>query len=148
MCRELMEALLTSEAATRDGYERRRGERHGGVHEKDVSTLFGPVGPVPRAYFHRKDDDGTKHGHFPWDERMGLMGQYTPAVVSEVLRLAAMHSYEEAAQEFENAHGWRLSPDAMRGIVLDSSDDAARFHRLCESARQETRTRLAYVLGV
>ena len=147
MCREIMEALLTSEAATRDAYDREKGERHGGVHGKEVDTLFGPVGPVPRVYFHRKDADGTRHGHYPWDERMGLLGQYTPAVVSEVIRLAAMHSYEEAAQEFENAHCWRLSPDAMRGIVLDSSDDAASFHRLCEPARQEERAGLAYVLG-
>jgi len=147
MCREIMEALLTSEASVRDAYDREKGERHGGTHEKDVATLFGLVGPVPRIYFHRKGGDGTKHGHYPWDERMGLMGQYTPAVVSEVLRLAAMHSYEEAAQEFENAHGWRLSPDAMRGIVLDSSDDAAKFHQLCEAVKQGTRTGLAYVLG-
>ena len=147
MCRELMEALLTSEAATRDTYERAKGERHGGTHEKEVVSLFGPVGPVPRTYFHRKDTEGAGCGHYPWDERMGLMGQYTPAVVSEVLRLAAIHNYEEAAQEFENAHGWRLSPDAMRGIVLDSSDDAAKFHQLCEAVKQETRTRLAYVLG-
>ena len=147
MCREIMEALLTSESATRDTYDREKGERHGGVHEKDVVTLFGPVGPVPRTYFHRKGADGARCGHYPWDERMGLMGQYTPAVVSEVLRLAAIHNYEEAAQEFENAHGWRLSPDAMRGIVLDSSDDAAKFHQLCEAVRQETRAGLAYILG-
>ena len=146
MCRELMEALLTSEASVRDDYVREKGERHGGTHGKTVDTLFGPVGPVPRAYFHKKDADGTKTGHYPWDERMGLLGQYTPAVVSEVLRLAAIHNYEEAAQEFENSHGWRFSPDAMRGIVLDSSDNAAKFHQLCESVRQEERTRLAYVL--
>ncbi|MBR0066173.1 MAG: ISKra4 family transposase [Kiritimatiellae bacterium] len=146
MCRELMEALLTSEASVRDGYVREKGERHGGTHGKDVDTLFGPVGPVPRTYYYGKDAGGTKSGHYPWDERMGLLGQYTPAVVSEVLRLAAMHSYEEAAQEFENAHGWRLSPDAMRGIVLNSSDSAAKYHQLCESVRQEERTRLAYVL--
>ncbi len=43
MCRELMEALLTSEAATRSDGERKPGERHGGVHEKDVITLGFPV---------------------------------------------------------------------------------------------------------
>ena len=146
MCRELYEALVTSEASTRDTYERESGERHGGTHEKEVVSLFGPVGPVPRAYFHKKDADGTKHGHYPWDERMGLLRQYTPAVVSEILRLAAIHTYEEAAQEFEKAHGFRISPDAMSEIVRDSSDDAAKFHQLCESVRQEDRCRLAYVL--
>ena len=119
MCRELFEALVTSESSTRDTYERESGERHGGTHEKEVVSLFGPVGPVPRAYFHKKDADGTKHGHYPWDERMGLLRQYTPAVVSEVLRLAAIHTYEEAAQEFEKAHGFRISPDAMSEIVRD-----------------------------
>ena len=146
MCRELFEALVTSESSTRDTYERESGERHGGTHEKEVVSLFGPVGPVPRAYFHKKDADGTKHGHYPWDERMGLLRQYTPAVVSEVLRLAAIHTYEEAAQEFEKAHGFRISPDAMSEIVRDSSDDAAKFRQLCESVRQEGRCRLAYVL--
>ena len=82
-CRELMEALLTSEASVRDGYVREKGERHGGTHEKAADTLFWPVGPVPSAYFHGKDADGTKSGHYPWDERMGLLGQHTPAVVSE-----------------------------------------------------------------
>ena len=75
MCCELFEALVTSESSTRDTYERERGERHGGTHEKEVVALFGPVGPVPRAYFHKKEADGTKRGHYPWDERMGLLRQ-------------------------------------------------------------------------
>ena len=146
MCRELYEALVTSEASTRDTYERESGERHGGTHGKEVVSLFGPVGPVPRAYFHKKGADGTRRGHYPWDERMGLLRRYTPAVVSEVLRLAAIHTYEEAAQEFEKAHGFRISPDAMGEIVRDSSDDAAKFRQLCESVTQGSRCRLAYVL--
>ena len=143
MCRELMEALLTSEAATRDTYERGSGERHGGTHERDVVTLFGPVGPVPRAYYHSKEHGG----HFPWDERMGLSGRYTPAVVSEALRLAAIHDYGEAAQEFEKAHGFRLPDDAIRDIVIGRSDSAEEFNRLCGSVGQDQRARLAYVLG-
>ena len=74
MCRELMEALLTSETATRNDYERLPGERHGGVHKKKVVTLFGPVGPIPRAYYHAKGDMDGGTGHYPWDERMGLVG--------------------------------------------------------------------------
>ena len=65
MCRELYEALVTSEASTRDTYERESGERHGGTHGKEVVSLFGPVGPVPRAYFHKKGADGTRRGHYP-----------------------------------------------------------------------------------
>ena len=143
MCRELMEALLASEAATRDDYGRLSGERHGGVHGKDIVTLFGPVGPVPRAYYHSKGHGG----HFPWDERMGLVGGHTPAVVSDVLRLAAIHGYGEAAQEFENAHGFRISPDTMRDIVIGDAATVAEFNRTCGPVGQTHRETLAYVLG-
>ena len=43
MCRELLEALLTSDAAKCSEYERTPNERHGGIHEKKVATLFGLV---------------------------------------------------------------------------------------------------------
>ena len=143
MCRELMEALLTSEAATRNDYERMPGERHGGIHEKSVVTLFGPIGPVPRAYYHSKE----RGGHYPWDERMGLVGGRTPAVVSEVLRLAAIHGYGEAAQEFENAHGFRISPDTMRDIVIGDAATTKEFALACGHVEQAQRAALAYVLG-
>ena len=147
MCRELMEALLTSEAATRNDYDRMPGERHGGVHEKKVVTLFGQVGPIPRAYYHSKGDEDGGAGHYPWDERMGLVGRYTPAVVSEVLRLAAIHGYEEAAQEFENAHGFRISPDTMRDIVIADAVTVSEFNLTCGHVEQNQRKTLAYVLG-
>lgn len=143
MCRELMETLLTSEAATRNDYEREPGERYGGVHEKKVVTLFGVVGPIPRPYYHAK---GNK-GHYPWDERMGLVDRYTPAVVSEVERLTAIHNYREAAQEFKNAHGFDISPDAMRDLVIRNADTVAEFNLECNSTEQTQRTALAYVLG-
>ena len=147
MCRELMEALLTSETATRNDYERLPGERHGGVHKKKVVTLFGPVGPIPRAYYHAKGDKDGGTGRYPWDERMGLVGRHTPAVVSEVLRLAAIHGYEEAAQEFENAHGFRISPDTMRDIVIADAATASEFNLACGHVEQKQRETLAYVLG-
>ena len=147
MCREMMEAFLTSEAATRNDYERMPGERHGGVHEKKVVSLFGPVGPIPRAYYHSEGDGEGGAGHYPWDERMGLLGKHTPAVASEVLRLAAIHGYEEAAQEFENAHGFRISPDTMRDIVIADAATAAKFNLTCGHVEQKQREALAYVLG-
>ena len=147
MCREMIEAFLTSEVATRDDYERMPGERHGGVHEKKVVSLFGPVGPVPRAYYYSKGDEDGGAGHYPWDERMGLVGKHTPAVVSEVLRLAAIHGYEEAAQEFENAHGFRISPDTMRDIVIGNAATTTEFNLVCGHVEQEASEPLAYVLG-
>ncbi len=147
MCRELMESLLTSEAAARNDYERKPGERHGGVHDKSIVTLFGPVGPIPRAYYHAKGGGDGGAGHYPWDERMGLVGKHTPAVVSEVLRLAAIHGYEEAAQEFENAHGFRISPDTMRDIVIGDAATTTEFNLACGHVDQKVREKLAYVLG-
>ena len=147
MCRELMEALLTSEAAARSDYERKPGERHGGVHGKSIVTLFGPVGPIPRAYYHAKGGGDRGEGHYPWDERMGLAGRHTPAVVAEAERLAAIHGYGEAAQEFENAHGFRISPDTMRDIVIGGTARAMEFNLTCAHVEQKQRETLAYVLG-
>ena len=81
MCRELLEALLTSDSAKCSEYERTPNERHGGIHEKKVATLFGLVGPIPRTYYHGKDSKGGSTGHYPWDEQMGLVGRHTPAVI-------------------------------------------------------------------
>lgn len=147
MCRELIEALLTSEAAARSDYERQPDERHGGVHEKSIVTLFGHVGPIARAYYHAKGGGNGGGGHYPWDERMGLAGRFTPAVVAEVERLAAIHGYEEAAQEFENAHGFRISPDTMREIVIGGAARTTEFNLTCGHVEQRQRETLAYALG-
>lgn len=147
MCRELLEALLTSDAAKCSEYERTPNERHGGIHEKKVATLFGLVGPIPRTYYHGKDSKGGSTGHYPWDEQMGLVGRHTPAVISEVMRLAAIHGYEEAAQEFENAHGFRISADTIRDIVIDGATSVQEFNLTCGQAEEKQREKLAYVLG-
>lgn len=84
---------------------------------------------VPQAYFHRKDADGTKRGHYLKDERKGLSGRHSPTVVSEILRLAAIYDYGEVAHEFEKAHGFRLPADAVRDIVIGDSDNAAKSLR-------------------
>jgi hypothetical protein len=67
--------------------------------------------------------------------------------VSDVLRLAAIHGYGEAAQEFNNAHGFRISPDTMRDIVIGDAATVAEFNLTCGPVGQTHRETLAYVLG-
>ena len=147
----LMEALLTSEESTKLEYERKSGERNGGIHRKDIVTLFGTVKSIPREYYWnstRKDSAGErKCGHYVFDERLGLVGRYTPAVVNEVLRLAATHDYEEAAVDFSKAHGFPLSPDTLRDIVLSCAAKVGDFMQLSGAQESEVRQPLAYVLA-
>ena len=147
---ELMAALLTSEAARRTGYEKAPGERNGGRHPKTLTTVFGDVRIPGRAYYHRPAKEGGRtagSGHFPWDERMGLSGAYTPAVVADVLRLAAMHSHEDAAAEFTKAHAFPMSPDSVRDIVLANAAGAKDFMEGCAGEAEARRGSLAYVLA-
>lgn len=147
---ELMTALLTSEAAGDDGYEKSADERNGGRHAKTITTVFGGVTIPMRTYFHATrtvDGKAVKSGHYPWDERMGLRGAYTPAAVADVLRLAAAHNYEEAAQEFSRSHAFPISPDAVRDIVIKNAAPAKAFLETAADTCGAGRERLVYVLG-
>ena len=124
LCRDLVEALLSSEEATDVDYEPGRGERNGGRHEKKIVTLFGPIRPIGRTYYY----DTEKHeGHYPFDDRLGLVGRYTPAVCAEVMRYAVNHPYADAAREFARAHSFTLSPDVFMEIVRAHGEKATAF---------------------
>lgn len=145
---EMMTALLTSQAAARTDYEKTAGERNGGRHAKTVTTVFGDVAVAGRTYYHGTGSEGGEPaGHFPWDERMGLCGAYTPAVVADVLRLASIHDYSEAAREFTRSHAFPVSPDAVRDVVIANAPRAKAFLASCAAAGTEARADLAYVLG-
>lgn len=147
---EMMTALITSEAAARDGYEKDADERNGGRHDKTVTTLFGTVEVKARRYFHatrKKGGKTVRTGHFPWDERMGLRGAWTPAAVAEVLRLAAIHNYREAAREFSKSHAFPITKDDVRDVVIANAERARVFRDMKESAAKTDRQRLVYVLG-
>ena len=89
MCRELMEALLTSEAATRDDYGRLSGERHGGVHGKDIVTLFGPVGQTHRETLAYVLGDGTGISMFR-EYLKGVKGRDGKEARTREVKLAAL----------------------------------------------------------
>lgn len=133
ICRKLLSAILQSEAA-KAKYTPRPGERNAGTKSIDVVSMFGPVGTIGRTYYYDKDG---RRGHCPWDERMGLVGRYTPALVEEVARAAEEAPYRKAAAEFTKTHHFRMSGDAMRHIVERLRAELTSFVKLSELGPKE-----------
>ena len=133
ICRKLLSAILQSEAAEAK-YAPRPGERNAGTKSIDVVSMFGPVGTISRTYYY---DKNSHSGHCPWDERMGLVGRYTPALVEEVARAAADAPYKKAADEFTRAHHFEMSGDAMQHIVEKLRTDLTEFVKLSDLGPKE-----------
>ena len=96
-CRELMAELLAAGAATAKDYLAKPGERNAGNHGKRIVTLFGELPEIKRTYYW---DDDSRTGHYPFDDRLGLVGRYTPAAANEMVRHAVDHPYKDAADAF------------------------------------------------
>ena len=143
LCRELMATLLSSEAATRVDYTPKKGERNGGRHAKEVVTLFGRLPPIARDYYY---DTAAKAGHYPFDERLGLTGRYTPALCAEAMRYAVNHPYGDASREFARAHSFSLSPDVIREIVEAHGEKAIRFEEDTRQGGKEDADRPAKIV--
>ncbi len=124
LCREVMGTLLSEGAATYNHYETEIGERHGGNHGKKIVTLFGETPEIKRPYYYNED---THKGHYPFNDKLGLVGRYTPAVANEMIRYAVNHPYEDAAKEFSRNHGFKVSADTVREIVRLYRKDAQDF---------------------
>ena len=126
LCRELLAELLAAGAATAKGYIPEPGERNAGNHGKRVVTLFGELPEIRRTYYW--NEDGHK-GHYPFDDRLGLVGRYTPAAANEMVRCAVSHPYKDAADAFSRNHAFRVSADTIRevvGLYRDSSSSFAK----------------------
>ena len=143
LCREVMSALLKAGAESHCDYEPEAGERNGGVHGKKVVTLFGETLEIRRRYYYNSE---TKSGRYPFDDRLGLLGRYTPAVVGEALRYAANHPYKEASEEFAKHHSFVLSADSIREIVEATAGEAAEFVKSGgNSSKEDAEGRLSTV---
>ena len=88
LCRELMAELLSAGAATARNYEPEADERNAGNHGKRIVTLFGELPEIKRTYYWNED---SHSGHYPFDDRLGLAGRYTPAAADEIARCAVSH---------------------------------------------------------
>ena len=124
LCRELMAELLSAGAATAKDYEPEAGERNAGNHGKRIVTLFGELPEIKRTYYWNED---SHSGHYPFDDRLGLVGRYTPAAADEMARCAVSHPYKDAAEAFSRCHAFKVSPDTIREIVGMLYDESSAF---------------------
>ena len=124
LCRELMAELLAAGAATAKDYEPEAGERNAGNHGKRIVTLFGELPEIRRTYYWNED---SHSGHYPFDDRLGLVGRYTPAAANEMARYAVSHPYKDAAEAFSRCHAFKVSPDTIREIVGMLYDESSAF---------------------
>ena len=124
LCRELMAELLAAGAATAKNYEPEADERNAGNHGKRIVTLFGELPEIKRTYYWNEDNHS---GHYPFDDRLGLVGRYTPAAADEMARCAVSHPYKDAAEAFSRCHAFKVSPDAIREIVGMLYDESSAF---------------------
>ena len=133
ICRKLLSTILQSEAA-KTKYTPKPGERNAGTKNIDIVSMFGPVGTIGRTYYYNKE---SHRGHYPWDEQMGLVGRYTPALVEEVARAAEECPYKKAAEEFTRAYHFEMSGDTMRHIVEQIRTELATFVKLSDLGPKE-----------
>ena len=124
LCRELMAELLAAGAATAKDYEPEADERNAGNHGKRIVTLFGELPEIKRTYYWNED---SHSGHYPFDDRLGLVGRYTPAAADEMARCAVSHPYNDAAEAFSHCHAFKVSPDTIREIVGMLYDESSAF---------------------
>ena len=124
LCRELMAELLSAGAATARNYEPEADERNAGNHGKRIVTLFGELPEIKRTYYWNED---SHSGHYPFDDRLRLVGRYTPAAADEIARCAVSHPYKDAAEAFSRCHAFNVSPDAIREIVGMLYDESSAF---------------------
>ena len=124
LCRELMAELLAAGAATARNYEPEADERNAGNHGKRIVTLFGELPEIKRTYYWNED---SHSGHYPFDDRLGLVGRYTPAAADEMARCAVSHPYKDAAEAFSRCHAFKVSPETIREIVGMLYDESSAF---------------------
>ena len=119
ICRRPLSAILQSEAA-RAEYTPRPGERSAGNKGIEIVSMFGPVGTVSRTHYYDRE---SRRGRYPRDERMGLVGRYTPALVEEVARAAEGGPYRKAAKEKFRYYCRRIKAGKVESVIR-SADSA------------------------
>ena len=129
LCRELMAELLAAGAAGAKDHVPEPGERNAGSHGKRIVTLFGELPEIRRTYYW---NEGSRKGHYPFDDRLGLVGRYTPAAANDMVRHAVSHPYKDAADEFSRNHAFRVSADTIREVVGLYRAESTAFARKSE----------------
>ena len=136
LCRDLMAELLSAGAATAKDYEPGESERNAGNHPKRIVTLFGELPPIMRTYWYDADEH---RGHYPFDDRLGLVGRYTPAACADMIRCAVDHPFADAAKDFSAKHAFRISADTVREVVGLHYDSIRDFPKSESRAKEDSR---------
>lgn len=147
ICLDALSLILSIGTNSEKEYIPSENERNGGIHSKRIVTLFGETESIKRKYFWNKKES---KGHFPFDDKLGLVGRYTPAIVDEVIRCAAKDSYKEASENFTRNRGFRLSPDTIQEIIKSQQHIATEFFKSNNTNIKEdesTPIPLTYVLA-
>lgn len=135
LCRELMAELLAAGAAAARDYIPEESERNAGNHGKKIVTLFGELPGIRRTYYW---DDDAGAGHYPFDDRLGLVGRYTPAAANDMIRHAVGKPFAEAADGFSRSHAFKVSADVIREVTGRHCDAVTQFSRANGTPAGET----------
>lgn len=93
--RGIIETMLADPKLPVADSQKRPGEKSGGLQEKTMQSLFGPI-RLRREYFYNPRENA---GRYPLDDALGLQNSYTPAMVRLMCRAGARDSYEEGSAD-------------------------------------------------
>jgi hypothetical protein len=111
--RVLLEKLYKQPDLSVPGNASQPGEKCHPARAKDIQTLFGTI-EVSRNYFYQPE---TQTGRFPFDQALGLVHSFSPALVRLAARAAAKEGYESASQDLLAQAGVRLEGRQIQRLV-------------------------------
>jgi hypothetical protein len=109
----MIEGLLNDPQVEVAAAQKLPGEKRGGLHEKIVQSMFGPI-CLRREYFYHAE---RGCGRYPMDEALGLENGYTPAVVRLICRAGARDTYEESSADLLAYAGLAVSGQEINRMV-------------------------------
>jgi len=111
--RALLEELYNQPGLRVPGDASRPGEKCHPDRAKDIQTLFGTI-TVRRPYFY---DPARQTGRFPFDQALGLIQSFSPALVRLGARAAAKEGYASASDDLQAQAGVALEGRQIQRLV-------------------------------
>lgn len=133
MCREVLEALLTSASAIVKDVKPAEGERNCGRRALTIHTQFGAVRCEHRDYYYNATQ---KTGRYPFDDALGLIGSCTPALAERSMRFALKEPYQAASDSIESSCYTSISTDILMRLPRLLKSKTAAFLK-CEDSAHE-----------
>jgi hypothetical protein len=111
--RGLLEKLYNQTGLSVPANASQPGEKCHPERAKDIHTLFGIIA-VRRNYFYQPE---TNTGRLPFDQALGLVHSFSPALVRLAARAAAKEGYESASQDLLAQAGVSLEGRQIQRLV-------------------------------